>query len=85
MNKHTRKKDLMIPEVTTGPIAGSAKVYTAPEGHADVRRIFPLQNKQQGVDESIQRRSIHALRVADGILDQREMRAIEQRASFGEG
>ena len=26
MNKVTRKKDLMVPEVTTGPIAGSAKV-----------------------------------------------------------
>ena len=32
MNKMTRKKDLMVPEVTTGPIAGSMKVYTAPEG-----------------------------------------------------
>ena len=40
MNKMTRKKDPMVPEVTTGPIAGSAKVYTAPEGHADVRVPF---------------------------------------------
>jgi phosphomethylpyrimidine synthase len=40
MNKITRKKDLLIPEVTTGPVAGSAKVYDAPEGHADVRVPF---------------------------------------------
>jgi len=40
MNKITRKKDLMIPEVTTGSIKGSAKVYDAPEGFADVRVPF---------------------------------------------
>ncbi len=40
MNKITRSKDLMVPEVTTGPIAGSGKVYTAPEGFADVRVPF---------------------------------------------
>ena len=40
MNKITRAKELMIPEVTTGPITGSAKIYTAPEGHADVRVPF---------------------------------------------
>ena len=40
MNKITRKKDLMIPEVTTGAIAGSAKVYDSPEGLADVRVPF---------------------------------------------
>ncbi len=40
MNKITRKKDLMVPEVTTGAIAGSAKVYDAPEGMADVRVPF---------------------------------------------
>ncbi len=40
MNKITRKKDLMIPEVTTGPISASSKVYTAPAGHPDVRVPF---------------------------------------------
>ncbi len=40
MNKIARKKDLMVPEVTTGPIAGSAKVYDAPEGFGDVRVPF---------------------------------------------
>jgi phosphomethylpyrimidine synthase len=40
MNKITRKKDLMVPEVTTGAIAGSAKAYDAPEGFADVRVPF---------------------------------------------
>ncbi|MCV0368651.1 MAG: phosphomethylpyrimidine synthase ThiC [Filomicrobium sp.] len=27
----------MVPKVTTGPIAGSRKVYSSPEGHSDVR------------------------------------------------
>ncbi len=40
MNKITRKKDLMVPEVTTGAIAGSSKVYDAPDGLADVRVPF---------------------------------------------
>ena len=48
MNKITRKKDLMVPEVTTGPISGSRKIYTAPEGFADVLvpfREIPLQKE----------------------------------------
>ncbi len=40
MNKITRAKDLMIPSVTTGPIIGSAKTYSSPEGHADIRVPF---------------------------------------------
>jgi phosphomethylpyrimidine synthase len=40
MNKITRKKDLLIPEVTTGPVAGSSKVYDAPQGYTDVRVPF---------------------------------------------
>src|SRR5215207_8000514 len=40
MNKITRSKDLMVPKVTTGPISASAKVYSAPEGHPDVRVPF---------------------------------------------
>ncbi|MDO9384347.1 MAG: phosphomethylpyrimidine synthase ThiC [Hyphomicrobiaceae bacterium] len=40
MNKITRAKDLMIPSVTTGPIAGSAKTYSSPEGHAGIRVPF---------------------------------------------
>ena len=36
MNKITRPSDLMRPEVTTGPIHGSKKIYSAPEGHHDV-------------------------------------------------
>ena len=37
MNKHTREKDLMRPEVTTGPMRASTKVYTSPQGHDDLR------------------------------------------------
>ncbi len=40
MNKITRKSDLMIPKVTTGPLPASCKVYSAPEDHADVRVPF---------------------------------------------
>ena len=40
MNKITRSKDLMIPKVTTGPISASTKVYSSPDGHADVRVPF---------------------------------------------
>ena len=37
MNKHTRKDELMRPEVTTGPLRASKKVYTSPAGHDDIR------------------------------------------------
>ncbi len=40
MNKITRPDDLMVPKVTTGPISGSSKIYSSPEGHADVRVPF---------------------------------------------
>jgi phosphomethylpyrimidine synthase len=40
MNKITRPQDLMLPEVTTGPIQGSRKVYDAPQGFADIRVPF---------------------------------------------
>ena len=36
MNKPTRPGDLELPKVTTGPISASRKVYSSPEGHADV-------------------------------------------------
>ena len=31
MNKHIAESDLATPKVTTGPIAGSRKVYATPE------------------------------------------------------
>jgi len=40
MNTITRKSDLMVPKVTTGPLPASCKVYSAPEDHADVRVPF---------------------------------------------
>ncbi|MEL6375005.1 MAG: phosphomethylpyrimidine synthase ThiC [Pseudomonadota bacterium] len=40
MNKHTTPQDLMVPEVTTGPLPASAKVYDAAPGHDDVRVPF---------------------------------------------
>ncbi len=40
MNRITRSKDLMIPKVTTGPIAGSRKVYAAPQEYPDLQVPF---------------------------------------------
>ena len=40
MNKIDRSQDLRRPEVTTGPIAASQKVYSSPEGHSDIRVPF---------------------------------------------
>jgi phosphomethylpyrimidine synthase len=40
MNKMTRPGDMQTPEVTTGPIIGSHKVYSSPEGHPDVKVPF---------------------------------------------
>jgi phosphomethylpyrimidine synthase len=37
MNKLTRPSEMQTPEVTTGPIVGSRKIYSSPEGHPDVR------------------------------------------------
>ena len=37
MNKVTRPADLMVPTVTTGPISGSSKVYSSPEGYPDIK------------------------------------------------
>ncbi len=40
MNKLTRNSELTLPKVTTGPLPASAKIYDAPDGHADVRVPF---------------------------------------------
>jgi phosphomethylpyrimidine synthase len=40
MNKITREKDLVVPKVTTGPIAGSRKVYDAPAGASHLKVPF---------------------------------------------
>ncbi len=40
MNKITRPSEMQTPEVTTGPIIGSRKIYSSPEGHPDVRVPF---------------------------------------------
>jgi phosphomethylpyrimidine synthase len=37
MNKHLAETDLVTPKVTTGPIAGSRKIYTAPETAPDLK------------------------------------------------
>src|SRR5271168_2856552 len=45
MNKPLSESDLVTPTVTTGPIAGSRKVYSAPEAAPDLRvplREIPL-------------------------------------------
>ncbi|MEO0800189.1 MAG: phosphomethylpyrimidine synthase ThiC [Pseudomonadota bacterium] len=37
MNKITPAREMQTPEVTTGSIVGSRKVYSSPEGHPDIR------------------------------------------------
>ena len=37
MNKHISEADLDTPKVTTGPIAGSRKIYSVPETAPDLR------------------------------------------------
>jgi len=51
MNKVTRKKDLMVPKVTTGPISASTKVYSSPEGHPDIRVPFREIALSEGAGE----------------------------------
>jgi len=40
MNKQISPKDIQLTEVTTGPLSGSRKVYSAPGGHDDARAPF---------------------------------------------
>ena len=40
MNKPISAKDMTPPKVTTGPLAGSRKVYASPAGHNDLRVPF---------------------------------------------
>jgi phosphomethylpyrimidine synthase len=40
MNKITRDSDFETPKVTTGPLPASAKIYSSPEAHPDVRVPF---------------------------------------------
>jgi phosphomethylpyrimidine synthase len=45
MNKHLSRSDLAAPKVTTGPIAGSRKIYSTPQAAPDLRvplREIPL-------------------------------------------
>jgi len=37
MNKPTRKSELTLPKVTTGALPASRKVYSAPDGFADLK------------------------------------------------
>jgi phosphomethylpyrimidine synthase len=51
MNKIARTKDLMVPKVTTGPISASTKVYSSPEGYADIRVPFREISLSEGAGE----------------------------------
>src|ERR1700691_2050299 len=37
MNKHIPESDLVTPKVTTGPIAGSRKIYAGPDAASDLQ------------------------------------------------
>jgi phosphomethylpyrimidine synthase len=51
MNKIARPKDLMVPNVTTGPISASSKVYSSPAGHEDIRVPFREIALSEGAGE----------------------------------
>jgi len=36
MNKPLSPNDVTEPKVTTGPLTGSRKIYSSPQGHADL-------------------------------------------------
>ncbi|MGH6826259.1 MAG: hypothetical protein ACREC7_11230, partial [Methyloceanibacter sp.] len=40
MNKPISAKDVAPPKVTTGPLNGSRKIYSSPQGHEDVQVPF---------------------------------------------
>ena len=40
VNKPTRPQDLVLPKITTGPIAGSRKIYDSPPGYPDLKVPF---------------------------------------------
>ena len=40
MNEHFSPKDAAAPQVTTGPLSGSRKIFSAPKGHEDLRVPF---------------------------------------------
>ena len=40
MNEVAKPKDLMLPQITTGPLPASRKIYSSPEGHDDIRVPF---------------------------------------------
>ena len=50
MNLH--EKNLKPPEVTTGPLSGSRKIYSAPEGHDDLRVPFREIALAEGIPAS---------------------------------
>src|SRR3989304_3174052 len=55
MNKPLAPKDVTAPKVTTGPLPGSRKIYSSPEGHADLRvpfREIALSGEPQSASSS---------------------------------
>ena len=48
------------------------------EGDADVARLLFFEDEQQRIDEAVKCGRVDALRVANGILDEREMGAVNQ-------
>ena len=52
MNKPLSPKDVTEPKVTTGPLSGSRKIYSSPDGHADLR--VPLREIALSGEEPLQ-------------------------------
>ena len=58
MNKVTRKSELTLPKVTTGPLPASTKVYSAPDGFPDL--AVPL--REIALTEKSRRAAVPRLR-----------------------
>ena len=58
MNKHLAESDLATPKVTTGPIAGSRKIYATPDAAPDLK--VPL--REIVLDASLRRAAVAGLR-----------------------
>ncbi len=48
------------------------------EGDAEVRGVFLFQDGEEGVDEAVEGGGVDAFGVPDGIVDEREMRPVDQ-------
>ena len=99
MNKPISAKDVAPPKVTTGPLAGSRKVYSSPQGHDDVHvplreialtdgssfQVYDTSGPYTDADAAIDvNRGLPPLR-AGWIEEREDLPAIQSRSSSWRG